>query len=84
MIIEIEVENIKCSGCTNTITKSLYKTSGVNVVSVDIANELVSIDTVLDRSTMVEKLASLGYPEKGNNNILYKGKSVVSCIVGRM
>jgi len=38
----------------------------------------------IHRGKLIEKLAILGYPEKGNNSLLYKAKSLISCAAGKM
>ena len=40
MIYELQVENIKCGGCTNSIVNKLKKIDGVLSVDVDIENQL--------------------------------------------
>ena len=39
----IEVENIKCGGCVNSITKALLKMEGVKNVSIDKEIETITI-----------------------------------------
>lgn len=38
----------------------------------------------IEREEMVNKLALMGYPEKGNNNLLSRAKSYISCAVGNL
>lgn len=82
--MKIEVHNIKCGGCMNTINKALTELDGVNEVNISDDKETIEIIGSADRLVVVEKLAKLGYPEKGNNNLLHKTKSFVSCAVGKM
>ncbi len=84
MIYNIEVENIKCGGCMNSIKTALLKQEGVQEVTIDKDKETVSISTTAQREALVNTLASLGYPEKGKNNLLHKAKSYVSCAVGNL
>lgn len=84
--LTIEVENIKCGGCAHSIQKALLQQPGVSAVHVDVEKELVDIrgeDTV-DREHLVHRLNSLGYPEKGNNSLLHRAVSFVSCATGRL
>lgn len=84
MIHTIEVENIKCGGCMNSIKTSLQKIeTGINV-TIDKATDTITINSDAERELLVAKLSKLGYPEKGNNTLLHKGKSFVSCAVGNM
>ena len=85
----IEVENIKCGGCANSIRKGLLEDAGVNEVEIDIEGGKVSIDgdeTVREQIAM--KLARMGYPEVGSvegmKAAAAKAKSFVSCAVGRI
>ena len=80
----IEVENIKCHGCMNTIKKELMAIDGIVDVQISKEEERINISGEADRDSIVKKLATLGYPEKGNNNLIHKAKSYVSCAVGRM
>jgi copper chaperone len=85
----IEVENIRCGGCANTITHSLQKLDGVRSVSVDIENGRVSVTTDTDdRERLVAALLKNGYPEKGSAEGLQaakaKAKSFVSCAIGKL
>ena len=88
MTLEIQVENIKCGGCANTIRTKLEQAFGTQV-SVDIDNGIVSIDSPEERrSDIVSRLPGLGYPEAGTTEGIEKAtakaKSFVSCAIGRM
>ena len=82
MIYKIEVENIKCGGCMNSIKTALLKIENVTEVAIDKETDTITIDADNDRAVFVNTLSSLGYPEKGHNTLLHKGKSFVSCAVG--
>jgi len=84
MIHIIEVENIKCGGCMNSIKTALLKIENVNDVTIDQASDTVTIDAETEKGTLVATLSKLGYPEKGHNTLLHKGKSFVSCAVGNL
>lgn len=87
-----QVENIRCGGCENTITKKLKEISGIKDVQVNIDDKQVivtthpNIDTKI-RQAIGEKLIRLGYPEVGtaqSNNLKTKATSVVSCVIGKV
>lgn len=87
--LRIEIENLKCGGCENTIVKGLKAINGVDSVTVDHANKTVVLEADPNlRPQIVEKLLSMGYPEKGSVAGLDKGiataKSFVSCAIGRI
>ena len=86
MNIQIQVENIKCGGCMNSIKTALLKNQEVEQVEIDKETETITIQakTSAERATFVNLLSKLGYPEKGENDFIHKAKSYVSCAVGRM
>lgn len=89
MNYQIQVENIKCGGCANSIHKQLIQLDGVEVVDVDVANGTVNIQGDQgQREQVVQALVKLGYPETGSVDGLQaagaKAKSFVSCAIGRL
>jgi copper chaperone CopZ len=80
----IEVENIKCGGCANSIKSALLKLEHVEQVEVDIENEQITVHGDFDKLVITNKLDELGYPEKGHNSIIKKAKSYVNCAIGKM
>jgi len=83
----INVANLKCNGCANTIKKSISSLEGVSDVVVDNDEMTVSVNFSEPASKLeiVEKLKSLGYPEATEENgLLTQAKSYVSCMIGRM
>jgi len=88
-MMEIQVENIKCGGCANSIRSGLEKLPGVSNVEIDIENGIVRLTADNNqRDEIVAKLTSMGYPETGSVEGLKAAKakatSFVSCAVGRM
>ncbi len=62
----VVVDNVKCAGCASTIKTNLVQIDGVSEVSVDIGTGQVTLECEdLLRSAVLEKLAELGYPERG-------------------
>jgi len=81
----IVVDNIKCGGCMKSIKDGLQQIAGIETVIVDKDKESVIVTGVdLNRETVIDKLGGMGYPEKGNNSLLKKARSYVSCVVGKM
>ncbi|NNK39454.1 MAG: heavy-metal-associated domain-containing protein [Winogradskyella sp.] len=83
----LEIQNLKCHGCANTIVSQLSKIEGVTRVEVNNTTNEVSFaindGKLLD--VVTKKLAQLGYPVVGeHNNLSQKAKSFVSCAVGRL
>ncbi len=69
----------------NNIKTALLKNKGVTAVEIYIEEDKVCVTGIaIEKERMVSQLSSLGYPEKGNNSLLSKAKSFVSCAVGNM
>ena len=81
---QFEVENIKCGGCVNSIKTALLKLEGVESIEVDKEIDTIALTGTIERDLVIKKLNDLGYPEKGQNTMVKKAKSYVSCAVGRM
>lgn len=89
METRIEVENIRCGGCANTIAKKLREDERITAVTVDIANQTVILESEADvREDAAKVLFGLGYPERGTvtglDALKEKAISVVSCAIGRI
>jgi copper chaperone CopZ len=68
----------------NSIKTALLKLSGVTAVEIFKDEDKVCVSGIaVEKETVVAKLSSLGYPEKGNNNFISIAKSFVSCAVGK-
>ena len=83
---KVIVQNLKCGGCANTITKKLSELEGIETISVDKDIAEVTMNGTEQALTRAEeRLSELGYPVEGeSNSILQKGKSFVSYATGRM
>ena len=91
MEYKFQVENIRCDGCANTITKKLKAINGVESVDVSIESKKVVVTTTAAtddqiHDTLSKRLAKLGYPEAGTKGDTLKAKaaSVVSCAIGKV
>jgi copper chaperone len=83
--MKIQVENIKCNGCVATITKEILSIKGTSNVKIQLETQTISVDAAEElRPKISAKLHKLGYPELGENNLLEKAKSYVSCAIGKM
>ena len=86
---QVEVENIKCGGCENSIVKGINSVAQVSNLVIDREKQLVSFSGEASiKQTVIDKLRSMGYPEKGSVAGLAAGitnaKSFVRCAIGRM
>jgi copper chaperone CopZ len=87
MTTTLNIQNLKCSGCANTILTKLSNLDKVSGVTVDVENNSVTFDYQDDFALheVKETLKSNGYPEEGENNpLVTKAKSFVSCAIGKM
>ncbi len=79
-----EIQNIRCGGCANTITKALSEE--FEGVVVDVAGKIVTVE-IKDESQIAkgaELLKKLGYPlADEESGIVDKAKSFVSCAIGK-
>ncbi|MEN9434184.1 MAG: hypothetical protein RLZZ422_1773 [Pseudomonadota bacterium] len=85
----LEVENIRCGGCVNTITRKLMSDERITDVKVDIEAQTITVSSEEDVKASAEALLfSLGYPLRGSvqglESFKEKARSVVSCAIGRM
>jgi copper chaperone CopZ len=86
MKTSIEVENIKCGGCSSRIISKLSSIENIENVEIDIEQGVISYDHKDDDSVskVIKVLKVMGYPEKGTGTSLHNAKSYVSCMIGRM
>jgi len=86
----IIIDNLKCGGCANTITKNILAFDNVENVKVEPENDKVIIghEKTIDLTAIKDKLHSLGYPEKdtteGLDKVASNIKSYVSCAIGKL
>lgn len=85
VVDKLFVDNLKCSGCATTIKDTLLGIIGVSSVIVGTEEGFVEIEheDFTDKETLIEKLASIGYPGKGTTNLLQTAQSYMSCIKGK-
>ncbi len=86
MKTSIVVDNLKCGGCANTITKKLSVLEGISNVSVDKDTSTVTYEYTDEKTpeTVEAALAKMGYPKEGTSSLGQKAKSFVSCATGKM
>ena len=86
MKTSIVVDNLKCGGCANTITKKLSALDEISNVHVDKDTSTVSYEYTDDSIPEVVEaaLAKMGYPKEGTSSLGQKAKSFVSCATGKM
>ena len=60
-MMELKIDSMSCGGCAASVTKAVKQADPQAKVAVDLATKLVSIDTALDRATIVQSLNNAGY-----------------------
>jgi len=81
------IQNLKCHGCANTITKGLNSIQGITDIKLDVDESTVTFKASdSELITQVKtKLSKMGYPEQdATNTTLHKAKSYVSCAIGKI
>ena len=83
----LKVQNLRCSGCANTISNRLERIHGVSQVDVVPEQNEVSFAHMNESAlnAAVYKLSRLGYPlDMEENSLGMKASALVSCAMGRM
>lgn len=92
MLCSFEVLNVKCSGCANTLTKTLTN-EGFVVTHIDLnvvpRKVTLQCDDNFDNQKLKIALRRVGYPLADDElsaleNVSAKAKSFVSCAIGKM
>ena len=80
------IDNLKCGGCANTIRQALRQFEELETIDINIDEGAITVrsDQELRRPEYFSVLKKLGYPEAGTSSLLEKGRSYISCAIGRM
>ena len=84
-----KVQNVKCSGCANTLTTKLKEKFGEIEVNLEVMPREISLDIDdADIEALKSALKSLGYPTTDESfgfveDTSMKAKSFLSCAVGK-
>lgn len=85
--MQVEVENIKCGGCSNSIVEKILEIKGVTSVKVDVESGTVYVEGSADQEAVTKKLHDIGYPEVGTtsgfDSVTSKIQSYISCVIGK-
>lgn len=85
----LEVHNVKCGGCANTLITSLKDEFGEVTVDLEVQPRKITLDIEEDRLEELKvKLRALGYPLttdelSGFDKATTTAKSFVSCAIGK-
>ncbi|MDG1147494.1 MAG: heavy metal-associated domain-containing protein [Crocinitomicaceae bacterium] len=87
IIKQLEVQNLRCTGCEKTIVSKIPSILGVDEVTVNVNQSVVRVQVTSNEVVrlVIDKLSQLGYPIVSDENSMgKKAKSIVSCAVGKM
>jgi len=82
----LELENLDCEGCANSIRRTLLRQPGVLSVHVEDKSTRVSLscEDDLDRAHVLSVLENMGYPPLGRNTMLSMARAKLSCELGKI
>jgi copper chaperone CopZ len=82
----LELENLDCEGCANSIRRVLLRQPGVLSVHVEVNSSRVNLscEDDFDRTHVVGVLENLGYPPVGRNSMLSIARAKMSCELGKI
>lgn len=83
----IQVQNLKCGGCANTITTKLSHIENISDISIEVEKSEITFDYDSEITLLYAKeaLKNAGYPEINDaNSLITKAKSYVSCAIGKV
>ena len=88
MIKSYEIDNVKCSGCANTLKKALEDKFTDIEINLEVMPRVITINIDGNEEEFKEILKKLGYPLISDNSSGFakasmKAKSFVSCAVGK-
>ncbi len=86
----LQVMNVKCGGCANTLKEALFQTFGEVEVDLTKTPREITLDIEEEQMEVLAKsLKKIGYPLTTEQmgfveNTSAKAKSFVSCAIGKM
>lgn len=61
-MITLEVPNMACGGCANSVTKAVQSVDGKAVVNPDLESKTVMVESNVATSALLKVLEEAGYP----------------------
>ncbi len=82
----LQLENLDCEGCANSIRRILLRQPGILSVHVEVREGRVSLscEDDLDRGHILSVLENIGYPTLGKNTMLSMARAKLSCEMGKI
>lgn len=81
------IQNLKCNGCKNAVTKRMGQIDGISLIDIDVETSEVTFDYTTHNAMegLRDTLIDLGYPITGDpNTIVSKAKSYFNCAIGKV
>ena len=84
--IILELENLDCEGCANSIRRALLRQPGILCVHIEVKVKRVDLtcEDDLDRTHVIGILDGLGYPQLGKNSMISMARAKLSCELGKI
>lgn len=83
----LQIQNLKCGGCANTIIRKIGNLEFVRNLEVDTDHDTLSFEPLpLEDLTVIKRqLSIMGYPViEDSNSLVKKAASYVSCAMGKI
>ena len=84
--IVLELENLDCDGCANSIRRALLRQPGILSVHVEVKAGRVdlSCEDDFEQVHAIALMEGLGYPKLGNNSMMNIARAKLSCELGKI
>jgi len=83
----LQVENLKCGGCENSVRRILKAIQGLSNVEVNSENGVIEFhqeDNPRITESAIHFLNKAGYPPMGESDLKARAISYVSCLRGKL
>lgn len=61
-MLNLKVSGMTCGGCINAVTRAIQAQDPVAIVQVDLATQMVSLQTSLSAAQAAQLIADAGFP----------------------
>jgi copper chaperone CopZ len=84
--IILELENIDCEGCANSVRRAMLRQPGILSIHVGAKASRVNLscEDDVDSAHILSVLEHLGYPALGRNTMLLMARAKLSCELGKL
>jgi copper chaperone CopZ len=84
--IILELENLDCEGCANSIRRAILRQPGILSVHIEVKAGRVDLtcEDDIDRTHVIGILDGLGYAQLGRNSMISMARAKLSCELGKI